>query len=358
MRHLIIGDIHGCFDELQELLQRAGLGADDQIVALGDAVDRGPDSVRVLEFLRANQRACSLMGNHERKHIRSFNNELRPALSQKITRRQLGEQDYPNACALMKTFPRHLVLEEAVLVHGFWEPGVALQQQRDTVVIGTLSGQRHLDESLARPWYELYDGDRPLICGHHDYLRTGEPLVVQDRVFCLDTSCCRGGRLTGLLLPDFRFVSVPARADHWSAIQDRYADLRFAGEHDQAEPWDKIRTLLAVEAQRDDLDPRFVERLARLKETVQQAERQMAALLKHVLDDNARIMDRLRAAGPHDELTDREQGSAYARALGESPLAGWFHLARRGQLDLEALRKRLKTPDAVFELARRLGIQQ
>ncbi|TVS11508.1 MAG: hypothetical protein EA424_23705 [Planctomycetaceae bacterium] len=43
MQHLIIGDIHGCFDELQDLLQAAGLASDDQIIALGDIVDRGPD---------------------------------------------------------------------------------------------------------------------------------------------------------------------------------------------------------------------------------------------------------------------------------------------------------------------------
>ncbi len=41
MQHLIVGDIHGCFDELQDLLQAAGLAPDDQIIALGDIVDRG-----------------------------------------------------------------------------------------------------------------------------------------------------------------------------------------------------------------------------------------------------------------------------------------------------------------------------
>ena len=50
MKTFIIGDIHGCFTELQELLDKAGIADDDRIIALGDIVDRGPDSVQVLDF--------------------------------------------------------------------------------------------------------------------------------------------------------------------------------------------------------------------------------------------------------------------------------------------------------------------
>ncbi len=356
MQQLIIGDIHGCHDELQELLDRAGLGAGDEIIALGDAVDRGPDSVGVLALLREHPGASSIQGNHERKHVRSFAGELCPALSQQITRRQLGEAAYPRACAFMAAMPRHRLLDEALLVHGFWEPGVALDDQRDTVVIGTLSGQRHLDRTLERPWYELYDGDRPLICGHHDYLRSGQPLVYRDRVFGLDTSCCRGGALTGLLLPGWRIISVPARADHWSATQRRYADLRLQGDHDDSLPWDKIRALLALPDQRDDLEPELLQRLDRLERTRRDAEAKLAALQQRVRQENERLLGQLREQGPHDDLSPREQGSAYARVMGQHPLAGWLHLERRGLLDLNALRRRLKTPREVFRVATKVGL--
>ena len=46
-------------------------GADDRIIAVGDLVNRGPASEKVLQFFRDTARASSLMGNHERKHIRS-----------------------------------------------------------------------------------------------------------------------------------------------------------------------------------------------------------------------------------------------------------------------------------------------
>src|SRR5205085_11577113 len=51
-RHIIIGDIHGCFTELLELLERVHLTDDDIVVSVGDLVDRGPDSPRVLAYFR------------------------------------------------------------------------------------------------------------------------------------------------------------------------------------------------------------------------------------------------------------------------------------------------------------------
>lgn len=225
MQTLIIGDIHGCWDELAALLDQASIGADDRIIAVGDIVDRGPASPQVLEFFRENPQAVSVMGNHERKHIRSFNGELRPAVSQTITRAQLGEADYPAAIEYMQTMSGSMNLQEALLVHGFYEPGIPVEDQRDVVLIGTLTGEFHLKKNYNRPWYELYDGPKPLIVGHHDYLSTGEPMIYRDRVFAIDTGCCTGGRLTGLLLPAFKIISVPAARNYWAEVREAYRPI-------------------------------------------------------------------------------------------------------------------------------------
>ena len=225
MNTLVVGDIHGCWAEFRELLDKAALGADDPIIAIGDIVDRGPDSPQVLAFFRENSQAVSVMGNHERKHIRSFNGELRPAVSQTITRAQIGEPDYPAAIEYMQTMPRFMDLPEALLVHGFYEPGIPVEAQRDVVLIGTLTGEIHLKKNYNLPWYELYDGPKPLIVGHHDYLSTGEPMVYQDRVFAIDTGCCKGGRLTGLLLPSFTIISVPSKRDYWAEVREAYRPI-------------------------------------------------------------------------------------------------------------------------------------
>ena len=125
MKTIVIGDIHGCFDELCELLDLIGPTADDRIIAIGDIVDRGPDSEKVLEFFRDQPNAVSLMGNHERKHLLSARGKVRPALSQKIVKAQLGER-YDDWLDFMETLPRHIELPEAILVHGMFEPGASL----------------------------------------------------------------------------------------------------------------------------------------------------------------------------------------------------------------------------------------
>jgi serine/threonine protein phosphatase 1 len=223
MTTLIIGDIHGCYDELQTLLDKAGLGADDSIIAIGDVVDRGPESARVLRFFQETPQARSILGNHERKHIRAFRGEIDPAPSQVLTRQQIGEADYPAAVAFMSSFPHYLELPEATLVHGFWEPGVPVTQQRETVIVGVMSGEDYLLKRYAHPWYHWYDGRKPLIVGHRDYSDRMLPLVYDERVYMLDSRCCYGGSLTGLLLPAFRLISVPSRGDHWSRLQRQFS---------------------------------------------------------------------------------------------------------------------------------------
>lgn len=81
MKTLAIGDIHGCYAELQDLLEEAELTHGDRIIALGDIVDRGPETPEVLDFFHTHLGASSLMGNHERKHIRSLRGELQPAVN-------------------------------------------------------------------------------------------------------------------------------------------------------------------------------------------------------------------------------------------------------------------------------------
>jgi serine/threonine protein phosphatase 1 len=206
---------------MSDLIDAAGLSSDDRVIAVGDLVDRGPDAPRVLEFFRSTRNARAIMGNHERKHVRSLRREIRPALSQTITRRQFGEDRYPEAVAFMDALPRFLELPKAVVVHAFFEPGVALREQKEAVIVGTMSGEAYLTRTYARPWYELYDGDRPIIVGHHNYLGTGQPFIYRNRVFGLDTGYCFGGRLTGLILPEFRLISVRARRNHRSVVKSK-----------------------------------------------------------------------------------------------------------------------------------------
>ena len=71
MQTLVIGDIHGCYEEFQSLLDKAGLTDEDSIVSVGDCVDRGPNTPAVLKFFQEEPDAKLIMGNHERKHVRA-----------------------------------------------------------------------------------------------------------------------------------------------------------------------------------------------------------------------------------------------------------------------------------------------
>jgi serine/threonine protein phosphatase 1 len=226
MKQLIIGDIHGCYDELQELLDTVGLGSDDQIICIGDMVDRGPKPEEVLRFFRDTPNALSIMGNHERKHVRWFRGQVQPAASQLITRQQIGEDDYPAAVDYMSSLPRSLELPDATLVHGFWEPGIPLDQQRENVIVGVMTGEEYLKSKGFWPWYEYYDGIKPLIVGHRDYTGAQRPFLFKGGlVYGLDSRCVYGGSLTGLLLPDFKLFSVPSRGDHWADLRQAYASV-------------------------------------------------------------------------------------------------------------------------------------
>jgi serine/threonine protein phosphatase 1 len=220
-----VGDIHGCWDEFEALLDAAALTSDDPIISVGDMVDRGPQSPRVLTFFRDTPNARAVMGNHERKHVRAARGETNAGTAQIIAGLQFGEA-YDDALTYMATLPLSLSLDQVDIVHGFFEPGIPLRSQRANVIVGTMSGETYLKATHPQPWYALYDGEKPLVVGHRNYLGSSTPLLYPSaeatRVFGLDTGCVYGGALSGLLLPDFRIITVPSRANHWSDLQQEY----------------------------------------------------------------------------------------------------------------------------------------
>ena len=223
MKTVIVGDIQGCYQEFLELLTLAGITAEDSIVAVGDLVDRGPDSRSVVEFFRNTPHAKSVLGNHERKHIRWFHGETSPAVSLEIARAEFGKRGYAEAIEFMESLPVFMDLPEAIVVHAFWEPGIALKDQKEHVLVGGASAEKYIqDVCKNRPWWELYDGNKPLIVGHHDYSKQGVPLNYENRVYGIDTGCCYGRALTGLILSDFRLISIPAKKDYWGEIRRKY----------------------------------------------------------------------------------------------------------------------------------------
>ena len=74
----ILGDIHGCPDELAELLDLLKLGPEDTLLSVGDLFHRGPDPIAVLDIFREAE-GLFLLGNHELRVLARF--DLAPTLS-------------------------------------------------------------------------------------------------------------------------------------------------------------------------------------------------------------------------------------------------------------------------------------
>jgi hypothetical protein len=318
MQTLVIGDIHGCYFELQALLDKAGLSDGDSIISLGDFVDRGPETPQVLDFFRHMPNARALMGNHERKHVRATRGEVALARSQQISRQQLGTE-YKDGTTWMGNLPLYIELPEAQLLHGSLEPGLPLAEQKPFVLCGNRLGEKYLREHYARPWYELYRGEQPVIVGHYNYAGGDQPFVYQDKVFGLDTDCVHGKRLTGMLLPGFRFVSVPSRGDLWGQVSQQYQKKKAA-------PVPVPQPVTEWLAQDELL-------LAQLVETARQAHADLLAQLPGFA-----------------KMTPEEQAARYSEKTGRGPFASLLHLARLGKLDAESARKVMKEPGAAKKL--------
>ncbi|MCW3465719.1 AAA family ATPase [Chitinophaga nivalis] len=236
----IIGDIHGCYDELCILLEQLGYVIDREQcrfisapvattangyttfrkpVFLGDLVDRGPQSPQVLRLvmhLVENGYALCVPGNHDAKLLRYLegkNVHLRYGLE--ITVAQLAGET-PEFLEEVKTFLdrlcSHYVLDDGKLVvahAGLQEnmQGRASAAVRDFCLYGETTGET--DEyglPVRYNWALAYTGTAMVVYGH-------TPVPVPqwlNRTIDIDTGCVFGGSLTALRYPEKTMVSVPA----------------------------------------------------------------------------------------------------------------------------------------------------
>jgi hypothetical protein len=200
-------------------------------------------------------------------------------------------------------------------VHGYFEPEIPVEQQIPSVLCGTMGGDKHLHTHYRQPWYELYDGEKPIIVGHKNYSGATQPFVYQERVFGLDTDCVTGKALTGLLLPAFRFVSVPSRGNHWLQVRRRYPK---PPRHIQPKP------IPIVWSESD--------------------EEKLNDLIAQVYQASAAILHDLQSDPDYLDLRLREQARLFGQRAGTDRLATLLHLVRLGKLNPEVAQHVLKTP--------------
>lgn len=216
-RLIAIGDIHGCHVEFAELLGQLALTREDRVVLLGDLVNRGPDSSKVIDLARA-YRAVALLGNHElrllkyrrtgeSRHLKEHDAE---------TVRQLQPEDWE----FLEQMP--LTYEEpelnVVFVHGGFLPDEPWRKQSADVVtriqVVDREGRprKRADAPDAPTWAELWSGPPFVVYGH-----TPRPHLFKLKwSLGIDTGCVMGGHLTAYVLPEKSFLQVKARQRYFS----------------------------------------------------------------------------------------------------------------------------------------------
>lgn len=333
-RHIVIGDIHGCLVELEQLLELAGASSDDVLVSVGDLVDRGPESPEVVRYFRERPHSRAIAGNHERKHIRrTF------SYAQEITRLQFGS-GYEDAVQWMRSLPYFLELDDAIVVHAAVLPDRPLADQPPEILCGSTSGEKALEGLLGGAWWhERWAGPRPVIFGHHV---VDEPLIRPGLVYGIDTGACHGGRLTALSLPDFRLYSVPAREDHWARTKRAWQADVLAAKPWASMTWQDLDEQL--ERFRRVEEPRSRAYVAALRAWRDQLEARLDAVLAAIQREAARLAAEAGPAGP----------AALAQA---HPLSPYLFQSLRGRLDRVALLKQVHTPRGLDTIGAALGLE-
>jgi diadenosine tetraphosphatase ApaH/serine/threonine PP2A family protein phosphatase len=205
-RTIVVGDIHGCYDELVELLEKLELRSDDRVVSVGDLIVKGEKNREVLELFISDNRFRAVLGNHDLKMLRHWKHEpvsLKKAHEHAL--RELAEgraryAEYLDSLPLMMDLGAHLV------VHAGVRPGVPLTEQsvEDLTELRTLGADRTDREGT--PWYEVYEGEKIVLFGHWPAAERRGPRAVG-----LDTGCVYGYQLTAYIIETDEYISVKAR---------------------------------------------------------------------------------------------------------------------------------------------------
>ncbi|WP_408010735.1 bis(5'-nucleosyl)-tetraphosphatase PrpE [Pseudalkalibacillus sp. A8] len=233
MKYDVIGDIHGCYSELIQLIDELGYRKDEngnhlppdnrQLVFLGDLTDRGPDSIKVIRLVyRFVMQGIALYspGNHCDKLYRYFlgrDVQIRHGLETTVAEfKVLPQSEKAEISSMFKELfeeaPLYLQLDDTKLIvahAGIKEDfiGHTHKRVRTFVLYGDITGERH-DNGMPvrRDWAQSYKGQRIIVYGHTP---VSKPRRIGNTIN-IDTGCVFGGSLTAYRYPEDQTVSVPS----------------------------------------------------------------------------------------------------------------------------------------------------
>jgi protein phosphatase len=229
----VVGDVHGCCDELEQLLADLGYepSADGayahpegrKAIFVGDLVDRGPrivDSVRLVKAMVEADTALCVPGNHDMKLVRKLRGrdvQITHGLDRTLAELEtLTDAEREEVRAFLDGLVSHYVFDDGNLVvaHAGMKEEMAGRgsgKVRDFALYGETTGET---DEFGLPvrwnWAAEYRGEAIVVYGHTP---VPEPEWL-NRTINIDTGCVFGGRLTALRYPEKELVSVPAAATY------------------------------------------------------------------------------------------------------------------------------------------------
>jgi protein phosphatase len=234
----IIGDIHGCYDETIELLEKLGYtiaqvddnstnygievthSAQRQVIFLGDLVDRGPNSPAVLKLVMSMVRsgiALCVPGNHDiklQKKLNGKNVQLKHGLAETMEQLEAETDEFKaEVREFIYSLISHYILDDGKLAVA--HAGIKEEMQgrgsgavRSFCLYGETTGE--IDEfglPVRYNWASEYRGKAKVVYGHTP-VPTAEWF---NKTIDIDTGCVFGGSLTALRYPEQELVAVPAK---------------------------------------------------------------------------------------------------------------------------------------------------
>ncbi|MDT2048070.1 hypothetical protein CHN50_18805 [Priestia aryabhattai] len=227
----IIGDIHGCYDELVELTTKLGYSWNSSypvhpenrhLAFVGDLMDRGPHSLKVIELVWhlvvKQKKAYYCPGNHCNKLYRFFKGNkvqikhgLETTVAEYNALSQTQQQDIKHKfMELYENAPLyvHLKHEQLVIAHAGIRAdyiGRSDKKVKTFVLYGDITGETHPDGSPVRnDWAQHYNGTPLVVYGH-------TPITspkLRNNTINIDTGAVFGGKLTAFRYPEKELVSV------------------------------------------------------------------------------------------------------------------------------------------------------
>jgi len=218
-RTIVVGDVHGCRPELEELVAACGWRRGERLVLAGDLVAKGPDSPGVMARLR-EWGALAVLGNHD-AHVLRLRDVQRGRVPDdgrgaSAEHQLVVDTLSPADWAYLEALPLYLRLgperpgdADTVVMHAGAVPGVAIEAQsrEHLITLRSIRDDGEPNKKLkGRPWASLWRGPERIVFGHDAIRGLQEyPLATG-----LDTGCVYGGHLTALILPERRLVQVQA----------------------------------------------------------------------------------------------------------------------------------------------------